>query len=275
MTRDADGGRLPTAYLVPGSSSFTEFLSAHAPSLLPSGRGLPAGAAIDAPHGTTIVSLTYDGGVVMAGDRRATMGNLIANRDMDKVFATDEFSLVGIAGTAGLAIELVKLFQVELEHYEKIEGALMSLEGKANRLASMIRSNLGMAMQGLAVVPLFAGFDPGAGTGRIFSYDVTGGCYEEHDHHSVGSGSLFARGALKKLYRRSGTVGDAVRCAVEALYDAADDDSATGGPDVGRRIWPSVGIVDDSGARFQLDDEIAPVVDAIIAARVNNPGGAR
>ena len=275
MTRDADGGRLPTAYLVPGSSSFTEFLSAHAPSLLPSGRGLPAGAAIDAPHGTTIVSLTYDGGVVMAGDRRATMGNLIANRDMDKVFATDEFSLVGIAGTAGLAIELVKLFQVELEHYEKIEGALMSLEGKANRLASMIRSNLGMAMQGLAVVPLFAGFDPAAGTGRIFSYDVTGGCYEEHDHHSVGSGSLFARGALKKLYRRSGTVGDAVRCAVEALYDAADDDSATGGPDVGRRIWPSVGIVDDSGARFLLDDEIAPVVDAIIAARVNNPGGAR
>ena len=275
MTRDADGGRLPTAYLVPGSSSFTEFLSAHAPSLLPSGRGLPAGAAIDAPHGTTIVSLTYDGGVVMAGDRRATMGNIIANRDMDKVFATDEFSLVGIAGTAGLAIELVKLFQVELEHYEKIEGALMSLEGKANRLASMIRSNLGMAMQGLAVVPLFAGFDPGAGTGRIFSYDVTGGCYEEHDHHSVGSGSLFARGALKKLYRRSGTVDDAVRCAVEALYDAADDDSATGGPDVGRRIWPSVGIVDDSGARFLLDDEIAPVVDAIIAARVNNPGGAR
>ncbi|HOT56586.1 MAG TPA: proteasome subunit beta [Ornithinibacter sp.] len=274
MTRDADGGRLPTAYLVPGSSSFTEFLSAHAPSLLPSGRGLPAGAAIDAPHGTTIVSLTYDGGVVMAGDRRATMGNLIANRDMDKVFATDEFSLVGIAGTAGLAIELVKLFQVELEHYEKIEGALMSLEGKANRLASMIRGNLGMAMQGLAVVPLFAGFDPAAGTGRIFSYDVTGGCYEEHDHHSVGSGSLFARGALKKLYRRSGTVDDAVRCAVEALYDAADDDSATGGPDVGRRIWPSVGIVDDSGARFLLDDEIAPVVDAIIAARVNNPGGA-
>ncbi|HQA13802.1 MAG TPA: proteasome subunit beta [Ornithinibacter sp.] len=275
MTRDADGGRLPTAYLVPGSSSFTEFLSAHAPSLLPSGRGLPAGAAIDAPHGTTIVSLTYDGGVVMAGDRRATMGNLIANRDMDKVFATDEFSLVGIAGTAGLAIELVKLFQVELEHYEKIEGALMSLEGKANRLASMIRGNLGMAMQGLAVVPLFAGFDPAAGTGRIFSYDVTGGCYEEHDHHSVGSGSLFARGALKKLYRRSGTVDDAVRCAVEALYDAADDDSATGGPDVGRRIWPSVGIVEHSGARFLLDDEIAPVVDAIIAARVNNPGGAR
>jgi len=268
-------GRLPTAYLVPGSSSFTEFLSAQAPALLPSGRALPPGAAVDAPHGTTIVTLTYPGGVVMAGDRRATMGNLIANRDMEKVFATDEYSLVGIAGTAGLAIELVRLFQVELEHYEKIEGTLMSLEGKANRLASMIRGNLGMAMQGLSVVPVFAGFDAGTGIGRIFSYDVTGGCYEEHDHHSVGSGSLFARGSLKKLHRRGGTLDDAVRTAVEALYDAADDDSATGGPDVGRRIWPTIGIVDDDGARFVPDDEIAPVVDAILAARVDNPGGAR
>jgi proteasome beta subunit len=275
VTPGADNGRLPAAYLVPGSSSFAEFLSAQAPAMLPSGRTLPPGAAIDAPHGTTIVTLTYAGGVVMSGDRRATMGNLIANRDMEKVFATDEFSLVGIAGTAGLAIELVRLFQVELEHYEKIEGTLMSLEGKANRLASMIRGNLGMAMQGLSVVPLFAGFDAGTGIGRIFSYDVTGGCYEEHDHHSVGSGSLFARGSLKKLYHRAGTLDDAVRTAVEALYDAADDDSATGGPDVGRRIWPTVGIVDDDGARFVPDNEIAPVVDAIIAARVDNPGGAR
>jgi proteasome beta subunit len=275
VTPGADNGRLPAAYLVPGSSSFTEFLSAQAPAMLPSGRTLPPGAAIDAPHGTTIVTLTYAGGVVMSGDRRATMGNLIANRDMEKVFATDEFSLVGIAGTAGLAIELVRLFQVELEHYEKIEGTLMSLEGKANRLASMIRGNLGMAMQGLSVVPLFAGFDAGTGIGRIFSYDVTGGCYEEHDHHSVGSGSLFARGSLKKLYHRAGTLDNAVRTAVEALYDAADDDSATGGPDVGRRIWPTVGIVDDDGARFVPDNEIAPVVDAIIAARVDNPGGAR
>ncbi len=275
MTAGADNGRLPAAYLVPGSSSFTEFLSAQAPTLLPSGRPLPPGAALEAPHGTTIVTLTYDGGVVMAGDRRATMGNLIANRDMEKVFATDEYSLVGLAGTAGLAIELVRLFQVELEHYEKIEGALMSLEGKANRLASMIRGNLGMAMQGLSVVPLFAGFDVDTGRGRIFSYDVTGGCYEEHDHHSVGSGSLFARGSLKKLYRRAGTLDDAVRTAVEALYDAADDDSATGGPDVGRRIWPTVGIVDDAGARFVADDEVAPVVDVIIDSRRDNPGGAR
>jgi proteasome beta subunit len=275
VTAGADSGRLPAAYLVPGSSSFTDFLSAQAPTLLPSGRTPPMGAAIDAPHGTTIVTLTYAGGVVMAGDRRATMGNLIANRDMEKVFATDEFSLVGIAGTAGLAIELVRLFQVELEHYEKIEGTLMSLEGKANRLASMIRGNLAMAMQGLSVVPLFAGYDADTGIGRIFSYDVTGGCYEEHDHHSVGSGSLFARGSLKKLYRRAGTLDHAVRTAVEALYDAADDDSATGGPDVGRRIWPTIGVVDGDGSRFVPDAEIAPVVDAIIAARVDNPGGAR
>ncbi|MFQ6172456.1 proteasome subunit beta [Oryzobacter sp. R7] len=271
----ADGARLPGAYLVPGSSSFTEFLSAQAPALLPSHRALPAGGVLEAPHGTTIVALTWDGGVVMAGDRRATMGNLIANRDMEKVFATDEYSLVGIAGTAGLAIELVRLFQVELEHYEKIEGTLMSLEGKANRLASMIRGNLGMAMQGLSVVPMFAGYDVEDGRGRIFSYDVTGGCYEEHDHHSVGSGSLFARGALKKLYRRGGTLDDAVRTAVEALYDAADDDSATGGPDLGRRIWPTVGIVDDNGARFVEDAEVAPVVEAIVASRAGNPGGAR
>ena len=137
----------------------------------------------------------------MAGDRRATMGNIIAQRDIEKVFPADEFSAVGIAGTAGLAVEMVRLFQIELEHYEKIEGTTLSMDGKANRLAALIRGNLGMAMQGLAVVPLFAGFDLDAGQGRIFSYDVTGGRYEETAFHSVGSGSLFARGALKKLYR--------------------------------------------------------------------------
>jgi len=273
VTPGADNGRLPAAYLVPGSSSFAEFLSAQAPAMLPSGRTLPPGAAIDAPHGTTIVTLTYAGGVVMSGDRRATMGNLIANRDMEKVFATDEFSLVGIAGTAGLAIELVRLFQVELEHYEKIEGTLMSLEGKANRLASMIRGNLGMAMQGLSVVPLFAGFDAGTGIGRIFSYDVTGGCYEEHDHHSVGSGSLFARGSLKKLYRRAGTLDDAVRTAVEALYDAADDDSATGGPDITRRIFPVVHVITPDGGVQMPDEEVAAIADRILASHMQRPDG--
>lgn len=275
MTTRGEGGRLPAAYLTAGSSSFTDFVRRHAPEVLPSGRPLPAGASIEAPHGTTIVTLTHREGVVMAGDRRATMGNLIANREMEKVFAADEFSTVGIAGTAGLAIELVRLFQVELEHYEKIEGTLMSLEGKANRLASMIRANLGMAMQGLSVVPLFAGYDLDLAAGRIFSYDVTGGCYEERDHHSVGSGSLFARGALKKLYRRGMDPEAAVRVAVESLWDAADDDSATGGPDAGRRIWPTVAAVDSGGVRFLEDDEVATVVDAIIGDRVGNPGGAR
>ena len=275
MTTGPDAGRLPAAFLSTGSSSFTEFIGAHAPELLPSRRALPPGSSLEAPHGTTIVTLTFSGGVVMAGDRRATMGNFIANRDMEKVFAGDEYSAVGIAGTAGIAIELVKLFQVELEHYEKIEGTLLSLEGKANRLASMIRGNLGMAMQGLSVVPVFAGYDLDRQEGRIFSYDVTGGCYEERDHHSVGSGSLFARGSLKKLWR-SGISGDeAVRFAIEALYDAADDDSATGGPDVGRRIWPTVAVVDVDGVRFVPESDLEGVVQSVIAARQDNPGGAR
>jgi proteasome beta subunit len=269
------GAGLPPQFLMSGSSSFTEFVGAHAPELLPSGRPLPPGAALEAPHGTTIVTLAFDGGVIMAGDRRATMGNLIANRDMQKVFGADDYSAVGIAGTAGIAIELVKLFQVELEHYEKIEGTLLSLEGKANRLATMIRGNLGMAMQGLAVVPLFAGFDLQGDVGRIFSYDVTGGCYEEHDHHSVGSGSLFARGSMKKLWRPGMDAAAAVRVAVEALYDAADDDSATGGPDLGRRIWPTLALVDAQGLRFLPDDQLAGVVEQIVADRRDNPGGAR
>ncbi len=266
------GGRLPAAYLTPGSS-FTEFVAAHDPSLLPHRRPLPPGTSLDAPHGTTIVTVSYDGGVVMAGDRRATMGNIIANRDMEKVFITDEYSAVGIAGTAGIAIELVRLFQVELEHYEKIEGTLMSLEGKANRLASMIRSNLGLAMQGLSVVPIFAGFDLQRETGRIFSYDVTGGCYEEHDHHGVGSGSLFARGSMKKTWRPGLDRAGAVRVAVEALYDAADDDSATGGPDVSRRIWPTICTLDVDGAAFRPDEEVAAVVTTVLAERDGNPGG--
>jgi proteasome beta subunit len=203
------------------------------------------------------------------------MGNLIANRDMEKVFAADEYAVVGIAGSAGVGIELVKLYQVELEHYEKIEGTLMSVEGKANRLASMIRGQLGLAMQGLAVVPLFAGFDVEDRAGRIYSYDVTGGCYREHDHHSIGSGSLFARGSMKKLWRPELAADAGVRVAVEALYDAADDDSATGGPDLGRRIWPTVAVVDVEGVRFVSEESLATVVEQVVADRQGNPGGAR
>ncbi|MEO8850827.1 MAG: proteasome subunit beta [Allobranchiibius sp.] len=261
------GGRLPVAFLAAGSASFTEFVGVQAPDLIPGRRAVPSGVAIDAPHGTTILAVAYSGGVLLAGDRRATMGNLIANHTMQKVFTTDEYSAAGIAGTAGIAIELVRLFQVELEHYEKIEGTLLSLEGKANRLATMIRGNLGMAMQGLSAVPLFAGYDLAANKGRIFSYDVTGGCYEESDHHSVGSGSLFARGALKKLWRRGMSSGEAVRVAVEALYDAADDDSATGGPDLGRRIWPTVALLDVEGSRFAGPQQLEQVVTAVVQDR--------
>lgn len=275
MTATSSGATLPPPYRRPGSSSFADFVGDLAPDLLPGGRALPAGMTVDAPHGTTIVAVVFDGGVVMAGDRRATMGSYIANRDMDKVFAADEFSTVGIAGTAGVAIELVRLYQVELEHYEKIEGTLMSLHGKANRLAAMLRGNLGMAMQGLTVLPLFAGYDPDSGQGRIFSYDVTGGVYPERDHHSIGSGSLFARGSLKKLWRPGLSSDEAVALAVEALYDAAEDDSATGGPDLGRQIWPKVAVVGGEGVRFMADDILAGMVSDLVAARRDNPGGAR
>jgi proteasome beta subunit len=266
--------RLPTSFMTPGTSSFADFLGTEAPDLLPSRRAVPAGDAGDlAPHGTTIVAATFDGGVVMAGDRRATMGNIIAQRDIQKVFPADEYSVVGIAGTAGLAVEMVRLFQTELEHYEKIEGTTLSMDGKANRLAALIRANLGMAMQGLAVVPLFAGYDLTADQGRIFSYDVTGGRYEETAFHSVGSGSLFARGSLKKLYRDDFDTEDAVTAVVQALYDAADDDSATGGPDITRRIFPVVHVITADGGRRMPDDEVAAIADRILASRMQRPDG--
>jgi proteasome beta subunit len=266
--------RLPEAFLVPGTSSFADFLGQVAPEMLPSRRSLPAGAAGElAPHGTTIVAATFPGGVVMAGDRRATMGNVIAQRDIEKVFPADEFSAVGIAGTAGIAVEMVRLFQTELEHYEKIEGSPLSLDGKANRLSALIRGNLGMAMQGLAVVPLFAGYDTVHAQGRIFSYDVTGGRYEETAFHSVGSGSMFARGALKKLYREDLDEGGCVTAVVQALYDAADDDSATGGPDLARRIFPVVSVITGEGHRRLAQDDVAAVADRIIAGRMVRPDG--
>jgi proteasome beta subunit len=269
--RDA---RLPEAFLVPGSSSFADLLGQVAPEMLPSRRSLPAGAAGElAPHGTTIVAATFPGGVVMAGDRRATMGNVIAQRDIEKVFPADEFSAVGIAGTAGIAVELVRLFQTELEHYEKIEGSPLSLDGKANRLSALIRGNLGMAMQGLAVVPLFAGYDTVHSQGRIFSYDVTGGRYEETAFHSVGSGSVFARGALKKLYREELDEGGCVTAVVQALYDAADDDSATGGPDLARRIFPVVSVITGEGHRRLSQDDVAAVADRVVAGRMLRPDG--
>ena len=276
MNESTGRSGFPPAYLDRVGSSFTDFLGVTAPDLLPGRRPIPQLPVGDiAPHGTTIVSVTYDGGVLMGGDRRATMGNLISSRDIEKVYPADSYSVIGIAGAAGIAIEMVRLYQVELEHYEKIEGAIMSLEGKANRLASMIRGNLALAMQGLTVVPTYAGFDLESDVGRIYSYDVTGGCYIEGGHHSTGSGSVFARGALKKLWRPGLAEERAVGIAVEALYDAADDDSATGGPDLGRQIWPTVAVVDRTGARFVAQADLEAHVERLVAARRDNPGGAR
>lgn len=251
------------------SSSFLDHVTRSHPGLLPFGRALPAGTMPATPHGTTIVALSFEGGVLMAGDRRATMGSMIANRHIEKVFPADAYSVLGIAGTAGIAIDMVRLFQVELEHYEKIEGTLLSLEGKANRLGAMVRANLPMALQGLSVLPLFAGIETTGPrtTGRLFSYDVTGGRYEELEHHSVGSGSVFARGALKKLWRPQLTSEQALEVALEALYDASDDDSATGGPDLVRRLWPVVYVVTHDGAARVGDDALAAVVETIVTRR--------
>jgi len=265
---------LPEAFHANGSSSFTEFLSHYAPDRLPGAHTHRRQDDHDlAPHGTTIVAATFRDGVVMAGDRRATMGNLIAQRDIEKVFAADEYSCIGIAGSAGLANEVVDLFKVELEHYEKIEGTVLSADGKANRLATLIRSNLGLAMQGLAVLPLFAGFDLRQRVGRIFSYDVTGGRYEVREFHAVGSGSVFARGALKKLYAEDMTEDACTTAAIQALYDAADDDSATGGPDLTRRIFPVVSVVTGDGYRRIDDDAVGAIADRVINARLNRPDG--
>ena len=272
-SNDSISGRLPGLFSGYGSS-FTDFLSAQAPDLLPGRRArgaAPAGEEI--AHGTTIVAVTFPGGVVMAGDRRATAGNVIAQRDIEKVYRADEFSAIAMAGTAGLGIELIRLYQLELEHYEKMEGRMLSIEGKANRLATMIRGNLGMAMQGLVVVPLFAGYDEERDEGRIFSYDAVGGRYEEHDYTSIGSGSVYAKGSVKKLFRSDLSAPDAALVCVHALYDAADDDSATGGPDLIRKIFPLVATVTADGYRRMPEDEVGALAQAVVDARYQAPGG--
>ncbi|GAA5103467.1 proteasome subunit beta [Haloechinothrix salitolerans] len=265
-------GPLSAAYLTTGTSSFTDFLSAQAPNLLPS-RSVGEGALPDVPHGTTIVALTFDGGVLIAGDRRATAGNVIAARDLEKIFITDEYSAVGIAGTAGIALEIVRLYAVELAHYEKIEGVSLSLDGKANKLATMVRSNLEVAMAGLAAVPMFVGFDPDASdlssAGRIISFDVTGGRYEERaGFHAIGSGAPYAKSALKKLYDSSADKDAAVRSAVASLYDAGDDDTATSGFDMVRRIYPQVVTITAAEGAVQVpESDLASVAESVVAER--------
>jgi proteasome beta subunit len=271
--------RPPAGFMDLQSSSFADVLASYSPGLLPGrapGRSVdssPGQPIRDLPHATTIVAATCDHGVVLAGDRRATAGSMIAKRDVEKVFRSDEYSAVGYAGTGSVGIEFVRLFQVELEHYEKMEGRSLSLEGKANRLAWMIRGNLAAAMQGLIVVPLFVGYDEEIGHGRIFSYDVAGGPYEEHRFHSIGSGSVFARGSLKKLYVDDMPVRDAVLACVQALYDAADDDSATGGPDLTRRIFPVIATVTGDGFRKLPEAESEEYAQQVVQERLTSPDG--
>ena len=275
MGSDSNAGLMATAYLSAGTSSFSEFLTSAAPELLPGAGGVsvPSGLARELPHGTTIVAAAFNGGVVMAGDRRATAGNMISQRDIEKVYRSDEYSCIGIAGVAGIGIDLVRLYQVELEHYEKLEGRALSLEGKANRLAGIVRANLGGAMQGLVVVPIFAGYDTDEGVGRIFSYDVAGGRYEEQRFYSIGSGSVFARGALKKLYADGMEASTAILACMQALYDAADDDAATGGPDPTRRIWPIVVTVTADGYQRLSENESGSYAEAVLNERLSAPDG--
>lgn len=252
-----------------GNPSFMDLLRRDHPQLLLGSTG----ATAEVPHGTTVLSLRYRDGVVMAGDRQATFGYQVASRRIEKIFKTDDLSGIGIAGAAGPAMEMAKLFQTELEHYEKVEGESLSLEGKANRLSQMIRMNLPAAMQGLAVVPIFAGFDEKAGVGRLFKYDVTGGRYEETNFDAQGSGSKDARDSLKKLWRRDMNREDAVRVAIEALIDAADEDVGTGGPDMVRGIFPTVKTITRSGFSEVPDDEVRRTCEIVLGDRTRDARG--
>ncbi|MUM18755.1 proteasome subunit beta [Mycobacterium sp. CBMA271] len=253
-------------------SSFSEYLRVQAPELLPALGKASSDVIANLPHGTTIVALTYRGGVLIAGDRRATQGNYIANRDIDKVQITDNYSATGIAGTAAIAVEFARLYAVELEHYEKLEGVQLSFNGKANRLSALVRGNLAAAMQGLVAVPLLVGYDiddPKSETaGRIVSFDVAGGWHVESDgYQAVGSGSMFAKSSIKKLYKSSGDALGALAVAVEALYDAAEDDSATGGPDLVRRVFPTAVRIDSGGAVRVPEADIERIAREVIEKR--------
>jgi proteasome beta subunit len=267
--------RWQSAFSDYSNSSFSEYLRHAAPHLLPATEpaGRPAaaeGPMGGVPHGTTVLALRYRDGVVMAGDRQASEGYQVAHRRIEKLFKSDDLSAVGIAGAAGPAMEMARLFQTELEHYEKVEGENLSLDGKANRLGAMIRANLPMAMQGLVVVPIFAGFDERAGVGRLFKYDVTGGRYEETDYFAQGSGGKDARDSLKKRFRRDMSREEAVRAALEALLDAADEDLGTGGPDFQRGIFPTVKTISRSGITDLVDDDVRRHLEAILSDRGRN-----
>lgn len=259
-------------------SSFSDFLSRQAPHLLPVvGDCVTSGA--DLPHGTTIVAIKYPGGVLIAGDRRATQGNMIASRDVQKVHIADDYTATGIAGTAAIAVEFARLYAVELEHYEKLEGVPLTFRGKVNRLAIMVRGNLGAALQGFVALPLLVGYDlddsdPG-NAGRIVSFDAAGGWnIEDEGYQSVGSGSLFAKSSIKKLYSHVTDADSALKVAIESLYDAADDDSATGGPDLTRGIYPTAVLIGAEGAEEVTEERIAALAREVIANRTRAKGNA-
>jgi proteasome beta subunit len=252
----------PSGGPIGANPSFVDLVRRSRPETLPTGTGVTSDVA--SPHGTTVVALKFANGVVFGGDRRATEGFTIADERMEKVFAADDLSVIAIAGAAGQAIEIVKLFQLELEHYEKITGDRLSLEGKANRLAQMIRGNLPLAIQGLVVVPLFGGFDERREEGRIFYYDATGGRWEEHDYHATGSGGRPARSSLKKRWRSGLDRGGALQVAVEALVDASQEDAATGGPDPTRGIFPTVVLVTAEGAESVGADELRSAYEGVV-----------
>ena len=258
-------------------SSFFDYLMQQRPDLAPSGRVWPAASSFPddgrmaplqpLPHGTTVLAIKYQGGVLIAGDRRATEGYQIAGRRMDKVFKIDEHSAMAIAGAAGPCIEMAKLFQTELEHYEKLEGVQLSCEGKANKLGQMIKANLPMVFQGLVVLPIYVGYDQKRGEGRIFKYDITGGRYEESDYHAIGSGGKDARNSMREHFRKDLSEADALRIALVALYNAAEEDVGTGGPDLVRGIYPTAKQVSAVGIKDVEEPQIATVYAALIDAR--------
>lgn len=259
-------------------SSFFDYVSEHYPVLVPGHSGLQAAAmplqekgrsapSLAVPYGTTVLALKYQQGVVIAGDRRATEGFQVADRRIEKVFKIDELSAMAIAGAAGPCVEMARLFQTELEHYEKLEGAPLSCEGKANKLGQMVKANLPMVFQGLVVMPLYVGYDVKRGEGRIFKYDITGGRYEESDYHAIGSGGKDARNTMREHFQRNLSESDALRLALMALYNAADDDVGTGGPDLVRGIYPTAKFVTTQGIADVSDDQIRTVYDRLIEMR--------
>ena len=273
MREDPPGLPLGGGGPIGANPSFFDLVTRTRPELVQRAAESSPGGDVSAPHGTTVLGLKFAGGVVFAGDRRSTEGFAVADDRIEKVFPADDYSAIAIAGVAGQAVEIVKLFQLELEHYEKITGDRLSLEGKANRLAQMIRGNFPLALQGLVVVPLFGGYDERRGEGRIFYYDATGGRWEEDDYQATGSGGRPAKSSLKKRWRPDLSEDDAIRVAVEALLDAAEEDVATGGPDPARGIFPTVLLVTSQGVSEVPDERLRTAYEAVVGERAVGQSG--